>query len=209
MSLMLDTIVVFFILFFLFRDGPKIHHGLAESVPLTHQQAKKLMARISEIIVASAYGGIAVGFAQGSLTGVAFWVLGLSSPVVWALLASLASLVPLVGTAIVWLPGAVVLLASGHWIKALLLFGWGAAVVAQVDALVRPYVVSGRAKMHNLLIFFALLGGVRAFGFIGIFIGPVVVSVTVVLLGMIRESNALSQEVDRPEATHEAKHFSE
>ena len=102
-----------------------------------------------------------------------------------------------------------VLLASGHWIKALLLFGWGAAVVAQVDALVRPYVVSGRAKMHNLLIFFALLGGVRAFGFIGIFIGPVVVSVTVVLLGMIRESHALSQEVDRPEATHEAKHFSE
>jgi predicted PurR-regulated permease PerM len=122
-------------------------------------------------------------------------------PGMWALVASLASLLPLVGTGIVWLPGAVVLLASGHWIKALLLFGWGVAVVAQVDALVRPYVVSGRAKMHKLLIFFALLGGVRAFGFMGIFVGPVVVSVTVVLLGMIRESNALSQEADRPEAT--------
>ena len=124
-SLMLDTVVVFFTLFFLFRDGPRIHDGLAESMPLTHQQAKKLMARISETIVASAYGGIAVGFAQGSLTGVAFWVLGLSSPVLWALVASLASLLPLVGTAIVWLPGVVVLLASGHSIKALLLFRLG------------------------------------------------------------------------------------
>jgi predicted PurR-regulated permease PerM len=84
-----------------------------------------------------------------------------------------------------------VLVIEGHWIKALILLGWGAAVVAQVDAIIRTYVIGGRAKMHNLLIFFALLGGVRAFGFMGIFIGPVIVSVTIVLLDMLRESNAI------------------
>jgi predicted PurR-regulated permease PerM len=73
----------------------------------------------------------------------------------------------------------------------LILLGWGAAVIAQIDAVVRPYIVSGRAKMHNLLIFFALLGGVKAFGFMGIFIGPVIVSVTIVLLDMLREVNAV------------------
>lgn len=71
------------------------------------------------------------------------------------------------------------------------MLAWGAAVVAQIDAVVRPYIVSGHAKMHNLLIFFALLGGVKAFGFMGIFIGPVIVAVTIVLLDMLREVNVI------------------
>jgi predicted PurR-regulated permease PerM len=89
-----------------------------------------------------------------------------------------------------------VLLIDGHWIKALILIAWGAAVVAQVDAVLRPYVVSGRAKMHNLLIFFALLGGVKAFGIMGLFIGPVVVSVTIAVLDMLREINVSPQETE-------------
>src|ERR1019366_3447823 len=143
---------------------------------------------------ASVYGGIAVGFGQGLLTGLGFWALGLSSPVVWGAAAALASLVPLVGTGMVWAPAVIVLLIGGHWVKALILAAWGAAVVAQIDAVVRPYVVSGRAKMHNLLIFFALLGGVQAFGIMGIFIGPVVVSVTIAVLDMLQEMNVSSQE---------------
>jgi len=107
-----------------------------------------------------------------------------------------------VGTGIVWVPAAIVLAVGGHWIKALILIGWGAAVVAQVDALVRPYVVSGRAKMHNLLIFFALLGGVRAFGIMGLFIGPAVVSVTIALLDMLRAINAASQEEEQTMTTN-------
>lgn len=200
-SLILGIIVVFFTLFFLFRDGLRIQQSTAAILPLTGQQAKRFVTGISEAIVASVYGGIAVGLAQGSLTGLAFWVLGLSSPVVWGLTAVMASLVPVIGTGIVWLPAAVVLIISGHWVKALILIGWGAAIVAQGDTLVRPYVVSGRAKMHNLLIFFALLGGVRAFGILGIFIGPVVVSVTIGVLEMLREINLPSREGEQREQT--------
>ena len=200
-SLILGIVVVFFTLFFLFRDGLRIQQRTAAVLPLTGQQARRLVTGISETIVASVYGGIAVGLAQGSLTGLAFWVLGLSSPVVWGLVAAMASLVPVVGTGMVWVPAAVVLIIGGHWVKALILIGWGAAVVAQVDALVRPYVVSGRAKMHNLLIFFALLGGVRAFGIMGLFIGPVVVSVTIGVLDMLREINVSSQESEAREQT--------
>ena len=200
-SLILGIVVVFFTLFFLFRDGLRIRQSIAAGLPLTGQQARRLVTGISETIVASVYGGIAVGLAQGSLTGLAFWLLGVSSPVVWGLVAAMASLVPVVGTGMVWVPAAVVLVVSGHWVKALILVGWGAAVVAQVDALVRPYVVSGRAKMHNLLIFFALLGGVDAFGIMGIFIGPVVVSVTIAVLDMLREINVSSQESEQREQT--------
>ncbi len=193
LSLILAIVVVVFTLFFLFRDGRKIQQRTAAVLPLTAEQARKLLTGISDTIIASVYGGIAVGLAQGSLTGLGFWVLGLSSPVIWALTAALASLIPVVGTGIVWIPAAIVLVLGGHWIKAIILIVWGAAVVAQVDVVVRPYVVSERAKMHNLLIFFALLGGVAAFGIMGLFIGPVVVSVTIAVLDMLAEINASSQ----------------
>jgi predicted PurR-regulated permease PerM len=81
------------------------------------------------------------------------------------------------------------LVVGGHWWKGLILLGWGAAVVGQIDSLVRPYVISERAKLHPLLVFFALLGGVKAFGVMGLFIGPVVLSVTLVVLKMLREAN--------------------
>lgn len=197
LSLLLEIVVVFFTLFFLFRDGKWIQRHMTSVLPLRVEQSNRLVSRVNETIVASVYGGIAVGLAQGLLTGLAFWLLGLSSPVLWGLLAALASLIPFVGTGLVWAPAAAVLAVDGHWIKALVLLGWGAAVVAQIDAVVRPYIVSGRAKLHNLLIFFALLGGVKAFGFMGIFIGPVVVSVTIVLLDMLREANAVPAPTER------------
>jgi predicted PurR-regulated permease PerM len=191
LSLLLEIVVVFFTLFFLFRDGVSFQRRIAAVLPLTSGQSTRLVSRISDTIVASVYGGIAVGIAQGLLTGLAFWILGVSSPVLWGLVAALASLIPVVGTGLVWAPAALVLALGGHWVKALILLAWGGAVVAQIDAVVRPYIVSGRAKMHNLLIFFALLGGVKAFGFMGIFIGPVIVAVTIVLLDMLRELNAI------------------
>ena len=82
-----------------------------------------------------------------------------------------------------------ILVADGHWWKGLILLGCGAGVVGQVDSLVRPYVIGQRAKMHTLLVFFALLGGVKAFGVMGLFVGPVVLSVTLVLLEMLQEAN--------------------
>ena len=187
LSLMLNMVVVFFTLFFLFRDRESIRQRILALFPLTSEQSATLMSRISGTIVASVYGGIAVGSAQGLLTGVALWVLGVSSPVMWGLVAALASLIPVVGTGLVWGPAVAVLAIGGHWVKAFILLGWGGAVVAQIDAVLRPYIVSGRAKMHNLLIFFALLGGVKAFGFMGIFIGPVIAAVTIVLLDMLKE----------------------
>lgn len=202
-ALILGTVVAFFTLFFLFRDGRRILDRTTAMLPLTREQAGRLVAGISETILASVYGGIAVGLAQGLLTGLAFWVLDAASPVLWGLVAALASLVPVVGTGIVWVPAAFALLLAGHWVKALILVGWGAAVVAQVDTVVRPYVVSGRAKMHNLLIFFALLGGVRAFGIMGIFIGPVVVSLAIAVLDMLREIN-LSSRQSEPEVQNRA-----
>lgn len=186
LSFILDTVVVFFSLFFFFREGKSICHALSAMLPLNPDQTKRLFTGISETMIANLYGGLAVGAAQGILTGLSFWILGLSAPILWALVTGLASLVPVVGSALVWGPASILLILSGHWVKALILLIWGAAVVGQVDVVVRPYVVSAHVKVHTLLIFFALLGGVEAFGIVGIFVGPVILSLTLAVLDMLK-----------------------
>ncbi len=188
-SFFAEAVIAFFTLFFLFREGGSIGLRAASFLPLRTDQVDRLFSGISNSIIANVYGCLAVGAAQGSLLGLAFWFLGLPSPVLWGLVTALFSLIPIIGSAAVWGPAVVVLMVAGHGWKALILIVWGAAVVGQIDSLVRPYVISERAKMHTLLVFFALLGGVEAFGVMGLFIGPVVLSVTLVVLEMLREEN--------------------
>lgn len=188
-SLIVDAVAMFFTLFFLFREGGTMKEHAAALLPLTRAQVERLFTGISNSIVANVYGVLAVGAVQGILAGLAFWLLGLPSPVLWGVVTALFSLIPIVGSAAVWAPAAIVLFASGHWIKGLILLAWGAGVVAQSDSVVRPYVISQRAQLNTLLVFFALLGGVQAFGVMGLFIGPVILSFTIVVLDMLRETN--------------------
>jgi predicted PurR-regulated permease PerM len=189
LSFVLDAVVVFFSLFFFFREGESILQGFGAILPLNSDQTGKLFTDIGKTMTANLYGGLAVAAAQGSLTGIAFGILGLSAPILWGLVTALASLVPVVGSALVWGPAAILLFLSGHWIKAVILLAWGAGVVGQVDAVVRPYVVAAHVKVHTLLVFFSLLGGVEAFGIGGIVIGPVVLSVMMAILDMLRKTD--------------------
>jgi predicted PurR-regulated permease PerM len=96
-------------------------------------------------------------------------------------------LLPVVGTAAVWVPASIYLLATGSWVKAVILAVWGAFVVGTIDNVLRPFLISGRVQMHTLLIFFAVFGGVNVFGFLGLFIGPVILAVALTLLSMLRD----------------------
>jgi predicted PurR-regulated permease PerM len=188
-SFVADAVITLFTLFFLFREGRSMREHAETFLPLNAAQVERLFTGLSNSIVANVYGCLAVGVAQGTLASLGFWVLGLPSPLLWGLVTALFSLVPIIGSAAVWGPAVIILAIGGHWWKALILLIWGAVVVGQIDTLIRPYVISGRVKLHTLLIFFALLGGVEAFGVMGLFIGPVVLSVTLVVLEMLRESN--------------------
>jgi len=186
-SFIVNGALAFFTLFFLFRDGRRVLRRMSVMTPLRPAQIEKLTGEVGKTITASVYGGLAVAMAQGILTGMAFWVLGLSSPILWGIAAAIFSFVPLIGTSIVWLPAAIFLFVSGHWIKGLVLLGWGAGVVGLADNVIRPYVISGHVKFHPLYIFFSLLGGVQAFGILGLFIGPVVVAIAQALFSLFRE----------------------
>jgi predicted PurR-regulated permease PerM len=186
-SFFVNGVLAFFTLFFLFRDGRRVLRRMSVITPLRPAQIERLTGDVSKTITASMYGGLAVATAQGILTGVAFWALGLASPILWGIAAAIFSFVPFIGSSIVWLPASIFLILSGNWVKGLFLLGWGAGVVGMADNVIRPYVISGHVKFHPLYIFFSLLGGVQAFGILGLFIGPVVVAIAQALFSLIRE----------------------
>jgi predicted PurR-regulated permease PerM len=175
------------VLFFLLLEGGAIREAVFDWMPLERARTSELIQSIEDSIIANVYGIAAVGTAQGLLTGAGFFLTGLHSPVLWGAIAAFASLVPIFGPALVWGPGALVLLVQGAWGKALFLFLWGALVVGMADNFIRPWVLSGRTEMNTLVVFFALMGGMQAFGFIGLFAGPVIFSVAMAVFRMLRE----------------------
>jgi len=187
-SFFTEAVIAFFTLFFLFRDGESMRARVASLVPLKPGQFDRLFTGISNSLIANVHGCLAVGVAQGSLLSLGFWALGLPSPILWGLVTGLCSLIPIVGSAIVWGPAVTLLFITGHWLKGLILLGWSVGLIAQIDNVVRPLIISERAKMYPLLVFFALLGGVKAFGVMGVFIGPLVLSSALVVLELLREA---------------------
>ena len=186
-SVVMNGALSLFVLFFLFLEGSKMRRGIQRWLPLTHSRIDELFTAVEDSIVANVYGIAAVGITQGLLTGLGFWFTGLGAPLLWGSIAAICSLVPLVGTALIWLPGALILLAEGAWGKSLFLALWGALVVSTSDHFVRPWVLAGRTEMNTLMVFFALMGGMQAFGFLGIFAGPVIFSVAIALFRILRE----------------------
>jgi predicted PurR-regulated permease PerM len=190
-----NAILTFLILFFVFRDGHAAIENFTSLLPLSRNRAGRLLTGIRDGIVANLYGMLAVGLAQGLLTGAALAILRVPSALLLGLTAAVCSLIPIVGTTLVWVPAALYLMATGHIVKGLILILWGALVVGTVDNIIRPLVIGSRVELHPLLLLFALLGGLQAFGFIGIFAGPVVISLIAALTTMVREElNARSKD---------------
>lgn len=187
LSFTANAVIACFVLFFLFRDGETLLQRLALTLPLGEARLAELKRRISATVVANFYGGVAVSAAQGTLTALAFWAVGISSPVLWGLVTAVFSLVPVVGSAAVWVPASLVLLFTGHVVKGIILLAVGTGVIGLADNFLRPWIVSETVRLHTLYVFFALLGGVQVFGLIGLFLGPVILSMTVALIGMLQE----------------------
>ena len=180
-------VITLFILFFVFRDGAATAVRVTGLLPIEREHVDRLASRIRDNVFANLYGILAVALAHGLLAGAAFAVLGVPSPILLGIAAAVCSLVPLVGPSLVWLPASIFLFATGHWMKALFLVGWGAIVVGTADNIIRPLVIMGRVRLHPLILLFALVGGVQQFGFVGLFIGPVVMSVIAALVDMLQQ----------------------
>jgi predicted PurR-regulated permease PerM len=184
---LVNTAIMLLTLFFLLRDGERIRERLGAILPIEAHRYEQLIETISASIAANMYGVVAVALAQGTLGAIGYAIAGLPSVMLWSVATALFSMIPLAGAASVWVVASIYLMATAQWGKAVFMLIWGAAVISTADNIVRPLVLSGRVKLHTLLIFFSLVGGVKAFGIVGLFVGPIIVSVAMALLSILED----------------------
>ncbi len=169
-------------LYYLFKDGSHLFGRLKEIIPLPSRERDLLIRRFEDMIYATIYGGILIAMIQGVLGGLSFWVLGLPSPIFWGAAMGLLSFIPIGGTALIWAPAAIILLIGGSVLKGLILLGLGVLVISMVDNILKPLFISTRTNIHPLLLFFAVLGGIQAFGLIGLIAGPLIATLFLTLI---------------------------
>jgi predicted PurR-regulated permease PerM len=189
MSALVQTVLVVFTLFYFFRDGAAIRHAAYDVLPLESAQTRDIAQRTREVIGATVYGVLVISAIQGLLGTLIFWMLGLPSPLLWGVVMFFLSMIPMAGAFIVWVPAALYLALTGAYLKALMLVGFGVLVIGSIDNFLSPRLVGKRARLHELLIFFSVLGGIQVFGVLGVVLGPVVVALTLAMLEIVRQAN--------------------
>jgi predicted PurR-regulated permease PerM len=177
-----SLILILLFLFFLLKQGDEIVQYLERVIPMPAARKRRLASRILAVTEAVVFGAGLTALVQGTLVGLGLLVAGFDTWLVLAVLASLASFVPIGGTALVWGPCALVLVAQGRTTAAILLALWGIVGVSSADNFLRPILISGRAKISIVVVFIGVLGGLSAFGLVGLFVGPVILSLVLALI---------------------------
>jgi len=190
----IDLFIVFFIVFYLFKDGKEIVSRFGELLPIKKHYKAHILQEFKEVMWGVMYGNVLVALIQGAVGGFGFFIFGLilnkfggiyspallGSPIVWGLIMALFAMVPL-GTPVVWLPIALVQLLKGLFENNLWLVGtgiglliYGTFVISTIDNIIKPYVIGARSKVHPGLVILGIFGGLIVFGFVGLFVGPIV-----------------------------------
>jgi predicted PurR-regulated permease PerM len=174
--------VILFVAYYVLTDGEKLAKFLRRAAPLPPKQVDFLLAEGHNGLKAVFYGQILTSLIQGGLGGIGFLIAGVPGAIIWAAVMAVLSLLPVVGAFIVWVPAALFLFIKGDTWQAVFLTAWGFMVVSQIDNFVRPKLIGDRADIHPLFVLIGVLGGVAAFGFVGLFLGPLLVGITVSIL---------------------------
>ena len=171
-------------MFYLFRDGPSLIDRLREVLPFEGVYRDRMIRDSRDLIFASVTSSIVAAAAHGLLGGLAFGLTGIGAPIFWGVMMGFFSLVPVVGSALIWVPVAISLMADGRIGAGILVALFCSVVVGLVDNVVRPWVISGRAEMNGLVVFISVLGGISVFGLLGVVVGPIVVATGASLLDL-------------------------
>ena len=171
-------------MFYLFRDGDSIVNRLRELLPFEEAHRERMISEARDLIFASVTSRLVAAAAHGVVGGFAFALTGIHAPIFWGVMMGFFSLVPVVGSSLIWVPAAISLMVTGHIGRGILLVVICGLLVALVDNFVRPWLISGRAEMGGLVVFISVLGGISVFGMLGIVLGPIVVATTASLLDL-------------------------
>lgn len=180
-------VIALYFMFYMLRDRDSALAAITALSPLPVGKMEELYQLLAETIRTTVFGTLLIASIQGTVAGIAFWVAGIPSPLLWGAVTALAATVPMLGTVVVWGPAVIWLFLTGQTLAATLLLLWSAIVVASIDNLLFPLLVGGRLRMHTIPTFVSLVGGVISFGPAGLILGPAILTITVFLIGFWRQ----------------------
>ena len=186
---LIGLVLTFYIFFYFLRDRNALLESIRSLSPLSEEDMNRIFAGVSDTVHATLYGTFAVAVVQGALGGLMFWWLDLPTPLLWGIVMALLAVVPVLGAFIIWVPAAIFMVLEGSSGKALVLTLWGTIVVGGIDNLLYPMLVGKQLKMHTVLAFVSLVGGLIVFGPSGLILGPIIFTVTRLLLEIWRRQN--------------------
>ena len=192
LSSVLGIALTVVLLFFFLVDGDAMVRRGRRFIPLEEAYKERLVDRLGGIARAIVFGTTMNALLQGLVLGIGFGIAGLPSPVVFGVLAALVAMLPVGGAALVWIPAAVWLFFDGRWGYAIFLLVWG-AMMSLLDSFLKPLLISGRAPISTLVVFIGVLGGIAAFGAIGIIAGPLILSLVLALIEFAEEGRSQVQ----------------
>ncbi len=184
----LDLLLVLFIAFFMFVQGDDFLEEIKKLSPLDAVHNEEIVHETEATIKATLWGTVIVAFVQGILGGIGFWIFGLPQPAFWGTVMIPASVIPVVGSAIIWGPAAVYLIIAGHVAAGVGLIIWGGVFVSVIDNLLKPILMKGSRSTPSIFILFSILGGITYFGMIGFILGPLILSFLLSLLRIYQKT---------------------
>jgi predicted PurR-regulated permease PerM len=170
----INIFILFFALYYFLKDAPLLIKKLMKISPLPMKHNLELLNKFKEISTATLIGIFLTSIIQGIIGGLGFFVVGIPNALLWGTAIAFFSLIPIVGTSLIWLPASIILLLSGNTVGGIVLFFWGILLVSTIDNFLRAYLIGNRVKMNPLLTFLAVFGGITLFGLIGVILGPLI-----------------------------------
>jgi predicted PurR-regulated permease PerM len=186
LNFVINFFLTTFALFFFFRDGARMVRAFRDLLPMETVHKDLILLRLYDTLSAVVRGTLATAVAQGALNGIGFWALGVPFASLLGCGAAFFSLFPF-GSATIWIPVAIYLAATGDMVRAVILLVWGALVVGTADNVIRPLIIGGSTEIPTVLLFFGILGGLQAYGFLGVFLAPAVIAILVAFVRISKE----------------------
>jgi predicted PurR-regulated permease PerM len=188
--LLMQLFIMLLTLFFFLRDNEQVLRAVRSLIPLSNREASKVFRTVDDTIHATIFGTLTVAAVQGFMGSLIFFFLGIPAALLWGVIMGLLSIIPYLGAFVIWGPVATFLALQGDWIRAIVLTGYGMTAIGLIDNFLYPFLVGRRMRLHTLVAFFAILGGVAAFGMSGMVLGPVIVAISLALVDIWRHRTA-------------------
>jgi predicted PurR-regulated permease PerM len=189
LSLSVMFALMLYLLFFFLRDGPQIVTAILHALPLGNTRERRLFEHFVTVSRATLKGTLLVALAQGLLGGILFAIVGINAAVLWGALMAVLSLLPALGSALVWIPAAGILLATGHMAKACIVLGAGVLVIGLIDNVLRPLLIGQDTRVPDYLVLVSSFGGLTVFGASGLVIGPILAAMFLAVWDMFAQEH--------------------